>query len=172
MANSTKAAPRVYKSRIDLPERTRVQSSELLNDSLAMTFDLWSQIKQAHWNVKGSDFYQLHLLFDLIAGEIYEYIDVVAERITALGCVALGTARMAAERSTLPEYPVSAILGKDHLVALSERLAAYAKHVRSGIDKATELNDLDTADVYTEISRTVDQRLWFLEAHLQGTGDN
>ena len=168
MANTTKMAPKVYKSRIDLSEHTRTEVSELLNDTLAVTLDLWSQVKQAHWNVKGTDFYQLHLLFDEVATELYEYIDLVAERVTSLGCVAHGTVRMAAERTTLPDYPLSAVLGKDHLVALAERLATYAKHVRAMIDKTDGMGDADTADLYTEISRTIDKRLWFIEAHLQG----
>lgn len=167
MANTTKTAPKMYSTRNDLPENTRKQVSEILNESLAMTLDLWSQVKQAHWNVKGKDFYQLHLLFDEIATELDEYIDLVAERITSLGSVAEGTIRMAVEKTTLPDYPLDAVGGKDHLTAVAERLAAYGKHVRNGIDKTNNL-DADTADIYTEISRTIDKRLWFIEAHLQG----
>jgi starvation-inducible DNA-binding protein len=169
MANtSTKAAPpRLYKSRIDLPESTRKQVSDQLNETLAATLDVWSQVKQAHWNVKGKDFYQLHLLFDQIATELYEYIDLVAERITSIGSTAHGTIRMAAESTPLPEYSLDTINGKDHLIAVAERLAAYAKHVRAGIEKTQDI-DADTADIYTEISRTADLRLWFIEAHLQG----
>ncbi len=167
MANtSTKTAPKLYKSRIDLPEATRKEMSELLNETLAATLDVWSQVKQAHWNVKGKDFYQLHLLFDQVAGELYEYIDLVAERITSIGSTAHGTIRMAAHVTPLPEYPLDAVNGKEHLTAVAERLAAYGKHVRAGIDKTDDL-DKDTADLYTEISRTVDLRLWFIEAHLQ-----
>jgi starvation-inducible DNA-binding protein len=142
--------------------------TEVLNESLALTLDLWSQIKQAHWNVKGKDFYQLHELFDEIASEVYEYTDMIAERVTALGCYARGTVKMAAEKSSLPDYPTDAVNGKEHLTALIERLAAYARHVRENIDKTDELKDKDTADLYTEISRTIDKRLWFLEAHIQG----
>jgi starvation-inducible DNA-binding protein len=166
MANATKTSPKLYKSRIDLPEATRKEVSELLNETLAATLDVWSQVKQAHWNVKGKDFYQLHLLFDQVAGELYEYVDLVAERITAIGSTAHGTIRMAAHSTPLPEYPLDAVNGKDHLTAVAERLAAYGKHVRAGIDKTEDL-DKDTADLYTEISRTTDLRLWFIEAHLQ-----
>jgi starvation-inducible DNA-binding protein len=59
-------------------------------------FDLYSQTKQAHWNVKGEEFYQLHELFDEIAEELVKFMDMVAERATALGGEALGTVRMAA----------------------------------------------------------------------------
>lgn len=167
--STTSLKKSLHPTRIDLPEDTRVQVVEILNHSLAATLDLKTQIKQAHWNVKGMNFYQLHELFDEMAGEIEEYVDMIAERATALGGVALGTARIAASNSILPEYPLDIIDGLDHVIALAERFAAYAKLVRDYIDKTDGLGDADTADLYTEVSRTVDMRLWFLEAHLQGT---
>jgi len=142
-----------------------------LNQSLAATLDLKTQTKQAHWNVKGPEFFSLHELFDEIAGELEGYVDMVAERVTALGGTALGTARMAANASILPEYPLDAIDGQDHVAALAERVAIYAKHVRDAIDATDNLGDADTADLYTEISRTIDMRLWFLEAHLVKRAD-
>ena len=85
-----------FETRNDIPHRTRETMITLLNQQLADTFDLYSQTKQAHWNVKGLAFYQLHLLFDEVAGSIFEYVDMIAERVTALGGYATGTARMAA----------------------------------------------------------------------------
>lgn len=164
--NTTNAAPRTYPTRIDIPAEVRSQIIAILNKTLAATLDLKTQTKQAHWNVKGKDFYQLHELFDEIAGELEEYVDMVAERVTALGGTAMGTARMAASESILPEYPSDAVDGEEHVTALSDRFGTYAQHVRSAIDKTDELGDADTADLYTEISRTIDKRLWFLEAHL------
>jgi starvation-inducible DNA-binding protein len=157
---------RFYPTRIDLALEVRTAVVEILNQTLAATLDLKTQTKQAHWNVKGMDFYQLHELFDEMAGELEEYVDMVAERVTALGGTALGTARMAAATSILPEYPLDAVAGVDHVTALAERFAVYAQHVREAIDQTDNLGDADTADLYTEVSRTVDKRLWFLEAHL------
>jgi starvation-inducible DNA-binding protein len=157
----------MYSTRIDIPEATRVRVTELLNVTLAATLDLWTQVKQAHWNVKGMNFYQLHLLFDEVATVVYEYIDLVAERITALGGEAHGTVRESAKSSILPEYPSLPISEKDHTVALAERLAAYTKHIREGMAKTNELNDPTTNDLYIEISREIDKKLWFIEAHLQ-----
>lgn len=157
----------LYATRIDLPDETRAQVIGLLNQTLAFTLDLKTQVKQAHWNVKGLDFYQLHELFDELAGELEEFVDLVAERVTALGGLALGTARIAAQVSELPEYPFDILDGKDHVTALADRYAIYAKLVRQGIAKTDDLGDADTADLYTEVSRAIDKRLWFLEAHLQ-----
>ncbi len=157
---------KIYSTRIDLTEDVRVKVIDLLNQTLAATLDLKTQTKQAHWNVKGLDFYQLHELFDEMSGELEEYVDMVAERVTALGGTALGTARIAAAESILPEYPLDAVSGIEHLTALADRYAAYGKHVREAIDSTGDLGDADTSDMYTEISRTIDKRLWFLEAHL------
>jgi len=140
---------------------------QLLNGRLADTADLYSQVKQAHWNVKGSDFYQLHELFDQLAGEVFPFIDLIAERATALGGLALGTSRMAAAASTLPEYPLEAADGQGHLKALIDRYAVFTANIRKAIDAADEHRDKATADVFTEISRTADKQLWFLEAHVQ-----
>lgn len=158
----------LHATRIDLPEETRKQIVEILNQTLAATSDLRSQVKQAHWNVKGMNFFQLHEMFDEMADQLGEYIDMIAERATALGGVARGTVRMAAADSILPEYPLDIINGVDHVTALAERFASYGKHLRENIDRADELNDQDTNDLYVEVSRTIDKYLWFLEAHLQG----
>ena len=159
---------RTFETRIDIPEDARGQLIGLLNARLADTFDLYSQLKQAHWNVKGSDFYQLHLLYDQVAEDVFPYVDEIAERATQLGGQALGTARMAASASSLDEYPVDAVEGADTVDAVADRLAAYAASVREAIDTAADLGDQSTSDLFTEISRTVDKYLWFVEAHQQG----
>ena len=96
---------KTFPTHIDIPAEKRAALIETLNRHLANTLDLYTQVKQAHWNVKGNDFYQLHLLFDEIAEEIEPFIDLLAERVTLLGGYANGTARMSAENSELPEYP-------------------------------------------------------------------
>jgi starvation-inducible DNA-binding protein len=163
---STASKQKMYSTRIDLAADVREKVITILNQSLAATLDLKTQTKQAHWNVKGMDFYQLHELFDEMAGELEEYVDMVAERVTALGGVAMGTARIAASESILSEYNLDAVTGADHVTALADRFGTYAKHVREAIALTDDLGDADTADLYTEISRTIDKRLWFLEAHL------
>lgn len=167
MARSASPKARQFPTRIEIPADKREALCELLNGHLADTFDLFSQVKQAHWNVKGKDFYQLHLLFDEIAEELEEYVDMLAERVTSLGGYATGTTRMAAESSRIPEYPTDAIDGPAHVEALTERFGIYCASVRKAIDESTDLGDPSTADLYTEISRTADKRLWFLEAHIQ-----
>ncbi len=167
MASRGKTKARHFTTHIDLPPAAREQLVDMLNDHLADTFDLTSQVKQAHWNVKGRDFHSLHLLFDEIAGELTEFVDELAERAVSLGGYAAGTARLAAANSALPEYPADVSDGLDHLRALVERFGLYSARVRTAIDAAGKMGDQATADLYTEIARAVDKRLWFLEAHIQ-----
>ena len=157
----------MFKTKNDLSEGIRAKAVELLNARLADAIDLQTQTKQAHWNIKGPNFIALHELFDKVNEDVEDYVDAIAERAVQLGGVAEGTARMAAKRSSLAEYPANAVDGRSHVEALSSALAAFGKSTRKAIDQANELNDLDTADLFTEISRGVDKWLWFVEAHVQ-----
>ena len=157
----------MFKTKNDLPEATRVKAVDLLNSRLADCIDLQTQTKQAHWNVKGPNFIALHELFDKVNEAVEDYVDDIAERAVQLGGVAEGTARTAAKRSSLAEYPAKAADGRSHVEALSSALAAFGAAARKGIDQADDLGDQDTADVFTEVSRGIDKWLWFVEAHLQ-----
>ncbi len=163
MASKTKS----FKTSIDIPAGTRSEMIDLCNQQLADTSDLKSQTKQAHWNVKGPEFIALHKLYDELAAEVEGYVDEIAERVTQLGGYAMGTARMAAANSRLPEFPTDATDSMDTVAALVERYAAYAASTRSAIDEADKSGDMATSDMFTEISRGIDKGLWFLEAHLQ-----
>ena len=157
----------MFKTKNDLPETARTKAIELLNARLADCKDLQTQVKQAHWNVKGPNFIALHELFDKINEDVEEYVDEIAERAVQLGGVAEGTARMVAKRSSLAEYPANIADGRSHVDALSTALAAFGKAARRAIDEANDFGDLDTADLFTEVSRGTDKWLWFVEAHLQ-----
>jgi starvation-inducible DNA-binding protein len=160
----------VYKTKIDLSDKVRRNVVVILNDRLAEAIDLQSQVKQAHWNVKGPHFIALHELFDKISDAVLQQIDEIAERVTSLGGTAEGTVEVVARRSKLKNYPLSITSGRDHLLYLSTQVATFGKGVRSAIDDTEELGDKDTADLFTGISRQLDKYLWFLEAHLQDKG--
>lgn len=151
----------------NLPTDARQRMAGLCNQHLANTADLYSQTKQAHWNVKGIHFEQFHVLFDKLALAIHPYEDMIAERATALGGTALGTVRMAAETSVLPEFPADVFDGHELLELVVDRWAAYGNAIREAISQAEEAKDMGTADLFTEISRVADKQLWFAEAHLQ-----
>jgi starvation-inducible DNA-binding protein len=158
---------RTFDTRINLSAEARARLIDLLNAQLADTFDLFSQAKQAHWNVKGAQFYQLHELFDRLASELESHVDLIAERVTTLGGIAMGTVRMAAQRSRLPECDVEITDSRPVVDALAARFADLAESTRHAIEIADEQGDTGTADLFTEVSRALDKALWFLEAHDQ-----
>jgi len=165
--NSNNASVKTIATSNDLPASTRQEMIKLLNTQLADRFDLFSQTKQAHWNVKGMQFYHLHELYDELAGCVLEWVDLIAERAVMLGGAATGTARMAAKSSRLDEFSADAIGSQESVSALVERYADLAETTRKAIDTADNAGDADTADLFTEVSRGLDKSLWFLEAHLQ-----
>jgi starvation-inducible DNA-binding protein len=164
----TTQTTKTFSTHNDLSSATRQKMIGLLNEQLAATFDLFSQTKQAHWNVKGPQFMQLHELFDELAAGLLGYVDMIAERATALGGVALGTTRLAAKNSHLDELPGDVFDGMAVVEALVKRYATLAQSTRKAIDTADASGDMDTADMLTEVSRGLDKSLWFLEAHIQG----
>jgi starvation-inducible DNA-binding protein len=124
-------------------------------------------MKQAHWNVKGPSFIGLHELFDKVDEAVESYVDMIAERIVQLGGIAEGTARIAASRTRLPEYPLQIADGMAHVEAVARALSTFGQEVRNTINEADELDDAGTADLFTEVSRGIDKWLWFVEAHSQ-----
>jgi len=159
----------MYETENDIPQARRLELNALMNQRLADAVDLQMQMKQAHWNVKGPHFIGLHELFDKIDEAVEGYVDLIAERIVQLGGVAEGTVRVAAERSRLEEYPLDIADGQAHVEAVSKALSTFGHEARKTIDEAEELDDADTADIFTEISRGIDKWLWFVEAHSQAT---
>ena len=158
---------KMYKTKNDIPEEKRTELGKLLNQRLADCIDLQTQMKQAHWNVKGPSFIALHELFDKINEDVEGYVDTLAERVVQLGGVAEGTARIVSKRSMLSEYPDTISDGPSHVDAVSTALADFGREMRLSIFEADELEDADTTDIFTEISRGVDKWLWFVEAHAQ-----
>lgn len=165
--NETKEKPAMYETMIDLSKPKRIELNELMNKRLADALDLQSQMKQAHWNVKGPSFIALHELFDEVDEAVEAYVDLIAERIAQLGGVAEGTVRMAASRTLLPEYPLGIADGMAHVEAVARALAIFGQEARNTIEEANALDDADTADIFTEVSRGIDKWRWFVEAHLQ-----
>ena len=155
-----------FDTRIDIPVEQRQALIELINRQLANLSDLFTQTKYAHWNVRGKEFIELHKLFDELAERVEDAVDTVAERASALGGVARGTARMAAENSTLDEFPEGVFAAMEVVAALADRYAQAGKEVREAIDQADDREDAATSDAFTQVSRMLDQSLYFLEAHL------
>lgn len=158
---------KMYKNRVALPDDVKQKTVDVMNVTLAAALDMYSQAKFAHWNVKGINFYQLHLVFDATAKVIFKQIDPIAERITQLGGVAAGTVRQSAENSPITAYNITAVAGKEHLVALSDALGTYCKELREASDKIDEIGDGPTSDFYNQLIVEAEEELYFLESHLE-----
>ena len=159
----------MYETENDIAKSRRVELNSLMNQRLADAVDLQMQMKQAHWNVKGLHFIGLDELFDKVNEAVASYVDLIAERVVQLGGIAEGTVRAAAQRSRLAEYPLDIADGAAHVEAVARALSTFGREARNTIDLADELEDADTADLFTEVSRGIDKWLWFVEAHTQAT---
>ncbi len=166
-----KSAPQLidtmYPTRIALSEDIKKQVVQVMQERLAEAADMHSQAKFAHWNVKGDNFYQLHLVFDHVAKVIGKQVDPIAERLTQLGGVANGTIRQAAMVSKIPEYPVSVVAGMDHVRALADALGQYCKSLREASKKIDDIGDEPTSDFFNQLIVDAEEQLYFLESHLQ-----
>lgn len=155
----------MHATRNTLSENARTTSVELLNKHLSACIDLEAQVKQAHWNVRGPNFIALHELFDTVAAVVNGYSDQIAERAGGLGGTAEGTVQVAAARSFLDPYDLGVDDGSRHVFAVAGSLATFAESSRAAIGAATTQGDLETADLFTEVSRGIDRQLWLVEAH-------
>ena len=89
----------------------------------------------------------------------------MAERITALGGVAYGTLRQAAEASTLDEFPADMFDSSDVISALADRFGQVSNACRLDVEVANSANDPGTADLLTQTSRSFDKAIYFLSSH-------
>jgi starvation-inducible DNA-binding protein len=156
----------MYTSPSPLPEATRVRIADALNATLSDGLDLHSQIKVAHWNIKGPQFASLHPLFETFAVALANFNDAVAERAVTLGARAYGTARHVAKTSKLPEYPQETTRDLEHVKLLAERMDTYLKGARASRAVAEKDGDQDSADLLTGIIAEFEKNGWFLQASL------
>ena len=157
----------MYRSPSPLVEKSRLKLVESLNARLADGLDLWTQIKVAHWNVKGPHFAALHPLFETFAVALAAFNDQVAERAVTLGGLAQGTARHVAQASRLAEYPQQTTRDLEHVRLLAERFEAYVAALRETRALAEKEGDTDTVDLMTQVVTEFEKNAWFLRASLE-----
>src|SRR6266704_1850779 len=115
-----------YETENDIPKAVRGELVEILNQRLADIIDLQTQLKQAHWNVKGPHFIGLHELFDKIAEGVESYVDMIAD-------------------------------GAAHVEAVARALSTFGREARLTVQETDRLDDADSADIFTEVSRGIDK---------------
>lgn len=142
------------------PDEQQMKVIELLNRRLADAIDLQLQSKQTYWNVKGPNFLSLRELFDQITRGVEQDTDLIAERIVQLGGRAEGTVHLVSARSSLDGHQL-ATPGQSNALLLT--LTDVRRHTQYASKQASELQDQDTADLFTEIARSTNKWLWLVK---------
>lgn len=142
----------------------REQTIEQLNKGLATMADLGLIAKQAHWNVRGPNFQGLHELLDVIAAEVREWSDMLAERAVTLGGTAHGTSQDIVKKSALKAFPSNEHRWEALTTEVYQRMYTAGEQLRGF---AGDLEDeLITQDLVIEIVQGLEKRAWMLRSHL------
>ncbi len=155
---------------IALEDNARSQSVAVLNQILADTMTLRDMYKKHHWQMSGATFYQLHLLLDKHYEEQAELVDMIAERIMALGGISIAMAPDVAETTKIPRPPKGREDVPTQLSRLLEAHEIILRQAHEGADDADEAGDDGTNDLLvSNIIRTNEPQVWFIAEHLAET---
>ncbi|MFF6959713.1 DNA starvation/stationary phase protection protein Dps [Streptomyces sp. NPDC008317] len=155
-----------------VPGLTNKQGGELigiLQMRLHALNDLHLTLKHVHWNVVGPHFIAVHEMLDPQVEQVRAMADDVAERIAALGGVALGTPGALVSERTWNDYSIGRQDAIAHLGALNLVYNGVVEDVRKAIEVAGEI-DPATEDLLIGQLRDLEQFQWFVRAHLETTG--
>ena len=141
------------------------ESIRILNEYLADFLNLALITKQAHWNMRGSNFIAVHEMLDPFNDKLLEYADTFAERVVQMGGTALGTPETIVDETSFDAYPTNIFQVNEHLSELIKRYATTANNIRADID--ANLADAATIDILTAAVEDLDKYVWFMESHLE-----
>ena len=155
---------------IALEDNARAQSVAILNQVLADTMTLRDMYKKHHWQMSGATFYQLHLLLDTHYEAQAELVDMIAERIMALGGISIAMAPDVAEMTRIPRPPKGREDVPTQIARLLEAHEIILRQAHEGAEIADESGDDGTNDLLvSNIIRTGEPQVWFLAEHLAAT---
>lgn len=158
---------KLNKLAIALPEDARAASVAALNQVLADTATLRDMYKKHHWQVGGSTFYQLHLLFDKHYEEQSTLVDAIAERIMSLGGVSIAMAHDVAEMTGIERPPRGREDVPTQISRLLEAHEIILGFARKAAREASENGDDGTNDLLvSDLIRAHEMQAWFLSEHL------
>ena len=163
---SAKKENKPVKIDIGMPESDRLKIAEGLSGLLADSYTLYLMTHNFHWNVKGPMFNSLHLMFMGQYTEQWNALDLIAERIRALGYPAPGTYKEFAKLASIQEIEgvPKAMEMVRHLVAAQEATARTARRLFSLVNKA---NDQPSADLLTQRLDVHEKTAWMLRSLLE-----
>lgn len=125
--------------------------------------DLHLQGKQAHWNVVGKNFRDLHLQLDEVVDAAREFSDTVAERMRAVYVTPDGRAATIAATTSLPEFPADEVDTADTVDRITAALYAVAGTART-IHDAVDAEDPTTADILHAVLERLEQLAWMIDS--------
>jgi starvation-inducible DNA-binding protein len=157
----------VVKLPTGLEEEATLESTRNLNQVLADTITIAQMYKKHHWQMTGPTFYQLHLLLDAHYEKQLELIDLIAERIQALGGVAIAMPHDVAEHTRIERPPIDREEVPVQLSRLLEAHEVILKEAHEFAKAADESGDDGTNDLLvSNVIRTNEPQVWFLAEHL------
>jgi starvation-inducible DNA-binding protein len=149
-----------------LSEAARAAVVAALDACVIDGVDLYTQIKVAHWNVRGPLFVTVHELLDEIATHVGDHVDELAERAVTLGGRVAGTARQVAHGTRIDELPATARRDLELVRAIADRTEQLLDGLRAARAIASRHEDADTEDLLTGAIRGLEKDGWFLRATL------
>lgn len=144
--------------------------NKLLNKVLADGNILYIKLRKFHWNLSGNNFLELHELFEEQYNAVAEAVDLVAERISTLGGIAIGTTKEFAEQSQLKENPGKVPDNQSMLRELVEDHESIIKSQRDFIDQCdSKFKDVGSADLLTRLIQEHEKMAWKLRKYFKET---
>lgn len=167
MAKKSTANDKSMKIDIGLSDADRSKITKGLSAFLADSYTLYLMTHNFHWNVKGPMFNALHTMFMTQYTEQWNALDLIAERIRALGFPAPGTYSEYVKLASIKEVPgvPEAMDMVRHLVVAQEAAARSARRLFPLVEKA---NDQPTADLLTQRLDVHEKTAWMLRSLLEG----
>ncbi|MBI3309093.1 MAG: DNA starvation/stationary phase protection protein [Candidatus Melainabacteria bacterium] len=152
---------------IGIPEAGRKEIADGLSKLLADTYTLYLKTHNFHWNVTGPLFNTLHLMFEGQYNELALAVDLIAERIRALGFPSPGTYADFAKMSSISEEPGKVPTAEDMIKLLVEGNETVIKTARSIFPAAEKVSDESTADLLTQRMQIHEKTAWMLRSMLE-----
>lgn len=153
---------------IGIKNENLAKVAEILVETLADEFVLYTKTKKAHWNIEGQDFYNKHLFFEAQYQQLDGIIDTIAERIRTLGHYAPATLREYLSLTHLSEHHLESNDSITYIKTLLSDHESILIHLRENIENfAVEFRDAGTSDFITGLLETHEKMAWMLRSHLK-----
>jgi len=152
----------------EVTDDNRLSVANELAKLLADEYVLYTKTRNAHWNIEGADFYNMHKFFEMQFGQLDDIIDSVAERIRSIGHYTSATLKLFLELTHLTEVNNEKNDGHGFLNELLIDHESIIIHCRENIHRfANDYKDFGSSDFITQLMETHEKMAWFIRSHLK-----